>query len=327
MTWCCPWCLARRVVKLHGRLQRTVLDNPAGKHLILLRASLPVNRFPLGMDDGHLRRADIDSVRRYFGEKLRALAAKLGIEGGLLTYQVGPAIADVGEHLSEQVESFRHQLNLLGEVEFRSDRHRQEVYTKLGIGDPDANWIVMWQSREVCWTIDSVVMPADDPQTLRILLAGSAARYQPRFPVDVAGTRLFREKSVRDGIPGAFAMEPLFMLDRARWYDYMMATRGLRMYDTFGSWREALKDDDGDEPILTGKERIMRKLNITKQVAATARRRTLLAVAQPLWNQVMKSTPSGRGRPAHRRRLADSLRDAGLDISMRDLKWLVKELK
>src|SRR5262249_50122731 len=163
----------------------------------------------------------------------RTLAADLGIRDGLLTYQAGPAIGELRHDYGGQVDSFRHQLNLLGEVTIRTERRREQLYGTLGIDNPDADWVVLWESPEkIKWTVDSVVMPADDPQALRLLLAGSSPRFCPSPEIGVGGTNLFRTKVMeKDGIPGAISLEPLFMLDRGRWCFYKEAVRGLRMFN------------------------------------------------------------------------------------------------
>ncbi|OAI55005.1 hypothetical protein AYO44_13710 [Planctomycetaceae bacterium SCGC AG-212-F19] len=332
LSWLCPWCLARRVVELHDRLQRTVMRKAAGKHLVMLRANLPANQIRGRSDHGCLWRSEIDYVRRHFGTKLRTLAASLGVRDGLLTYQAGPAIGELHHDEGGQVESFHHQLNLLGEVTFRSERRREQLYGKLGIDNPDADWVVFWESPDkINSTVDSVVMPADDPQALRLFLAGSSPRFCPSLELGVGGTNLFRKKVLEnDGIPGAISLEPLFMLDRGRWCFYREAVRGLRMFNPFGSWREALgrdSRDDDDGSFMTAKQRSMRRLNAGKQQTALERRQRLLAVARPLWDQVVGSGPRGRGRPARRQELAGRLIGAGIPVSMRDLKWLVNELQ
>ena len=80
----CPWCHARSVQRLYGRLLAgpCMPERSAGKHLIVLKTRA---------DGGaELDAPEVRDVRNDYRYRLRCVAHKLGIEGGVILHQVTP---------------------------------------------------------------------------------------------------------------------------------------------------------------------------------------------------------------------------------------------
>jgi hypothetical protein len=231
----CPWCYARRLGELADELRRVLRGGP-GRFLALARLSLP--RRAAGYLEGpKLTAEEVQDVRRRVGALLRDHAVSLGLTGGLLAHQVGPDQAPA--HLPDgglgRIDTYRHELSVLGHVVLNDPEAHRAFLRRMGLGGPTPTLMVGGRQLRVQWWL----LP-DLPQgasALRNLLGGSSTN----FPVEKTCLQVTPSAGggnpSADGIPGAFALQPLFMLDPARWVALETATRGARMYDLFGDWR------------------------------------------------------------------------------------------
>jgi hypothetical protein len=139
------------------------------------------------------------------------------------------------------------------------------------------------------------------------------------------------------GIRGALAWQPTFLLDDQMWFPYVEEVRHERLYRALGSWREgmAVAARDARSSIdrrfkaaqarRFARDRQQRG-NRRRGREANDRRSDLLKVALQVWPKVLAEPRTGRGRPSHRRRLGELLKQRGAVPSRRDLEWLRKRL-
>src|SRR5262249_1884472 len=138
----CPWCHARKVVRLYRRLVAGPCDPAAAGNKILLMAKARFDEPARPEDDpDYLTRDRVARVLGAWRPGLRALARAFGLTGGLVGYQVGPFRAFEGDDLRPPVHSFRHEFGLLGEVccevDGRFDRGRlNRLWRRAGITAP-----------------------------------------------------------------------------------------------------------------------------------------------------------------------------------------------
>jgi hypothetical protein len=132
-------------------------------------------------------------------------------------------------------------------------------------------------------------------------------------------------------MPGALAVEPLFMLDPLQWGNYASVTRGMHLYEPFGSWVGAMGETapraaQGEAAAPIPRLRGLRDATRKRSRAAGELKRRLLKAAAPLWEKVLEPPPPSRGRPPRRRELGRLLKDQGVSVTARQLAWLMGKL-
>jgi len=324
--WLCPWCLGRRLSWLNDELRRCLkLDRGKDRYLLLGRAR--VFREQLGIEpQAHLQRDEIALVRRAVGDPLRQLASTIGVSGGIMTYQLGP-------DKLHGCPSFRHELAVLGELAIASDAKLEQIKQAIGANGPPCPSL---EIGEASLPVRFWLLPADNT-ALRILLAGTSHGY-PVYNLYLSATRDQESgfEPSRDGIPGVFALQPLFMLGVEQWKDYAVATKNLRMWDAFGTWKD-LPRVVGKIPYISREEwaasrqrQPLHRANHAKHSKAEHKQAMLFQVAEPLWRQLQEKrigSTSHRGRPAEARLLRELLSRAGVDVSDWELRELMKSLR
>jgi hypothetical protein len=364
LAWLCPWCHARKVLDLHRRL--TLAEPHAGcQHLIVARAGFVE---PVGGLDGTARDSDLREFVKYLTSfasspeeaehvgwsaggylgrepariaetRTQVLATLLGQvrgfgldRGGVWTSQLSPWQNRAGRR------TFRHDAALLTAVDeptyqqlpprlLAQMRSSGAFRTPLGIHD----LFIEWSSAS-----------AAHPQALRLLLAGSAHNYYS------SGLGLpdqaYRFRNGRsEGVAGILGWQPTFLLDAGLWPAYAEVTRGWRLYQSFGTWRQALRETgstaktgkkapaqrqgSGKATSRQGqaarwrKKEGLRRGNAGRKQQAADRRHALLEVARGV---------VGQGSVPGRVHLGELLIASGVspsELSQRVLRWLARELK
>jgi hypothetical protein len=201
-----------------------------GKYLLLTISN--VSRTAVGYDDNMpLSAAECSDVRRRVTHALRTWAKNVGVDHGLVTYSVGPALTPDKKGTTRR--TFAHRVALLGELDLCSPVER--VRNDLAIGSRAIPLEVGGPSpvrlRHLRLHVQGPCKTA-----VRRLLLGSAASYRSdNLP-------LFDSTDDSDGdyqyggIPGALALQPCFMFRPRQWADYEAATRNVKSYSLFGEW-------------------------------------------------------------------------------------------
>jgi len=157
---------------------------------------------------------------------------------------------------------------LLGEVTQHPRETEEECKTRL-LKHPD---------------FDTAVVPANHPSALRLLLMGSSLNYPTGSLALELSNNPCWQKKFSHGIPGAFALQPHFMLDDVQWLSYARSTRKMRLYVPFGTWRTALgKVDHSQAPPVGPYEDVSPKTQALLN-ATTISVRLWNVVARTLWN-------------------------------------------
>jgi hypothetical protein len=279
-------------------------------------------------------RVPIYYVHDEIKEQLRDKIERLGLQGGILTYQLGP---DRG---SDDFSGYSHRLGLLGEITFDSQADQdayfqrfQEMARRMG-----CLYVCGW------WRAAQFrALPTTYPQALRLLLAGSSVNYRVRrlqyreqFPASDTTERGF----LRNGLPGVVSLQPLYLFDSTRLHDYVAAMTGIHLYDRFGSWRVPPTETTQPQPVeppgladlqsrqhQASRHRRLQSHNDRRQQEAADKRAALLEVAKRLWPQVQQQAArQQRGRPPYRRVLTQLLQQHGVQASDRDVRWLSRML-
>lgn len=336
----CPWCRARAAVALHKHLTKGPLAGRDDLFLVQARIEVSSEQFDAAArwvlsqpEDCPTRFEDLPDdntiwVRDRLGRQLLRFARRLGVAGGLLSYDVRPDMI--------YNSWFKHTVTLVGAVAL-PDAERQEAFCReTGITEP-SDWVLC--VGELMCQPTWLVMPASDPRALRFFLAGSSVGY-PLENLDF-GHGCFTENpeiSFRNGIAGAMELPPNFMLGYDAWYEWVVRLRRMPLYRCFGNWRAGEAShavgQEGRESAVSRRASGIRgpaleafkKLNSSRQEEAVSRREQLIALARPLWEQVQAEPHAGRGRPPYRRLLGEALAGQGQRVSVRDLNWLVGEL-
>jgi len=280
--------------------------------------------------------------------KLRQFARDLGVTGGIITHQMSPwKTRDYRRGVSPGITSFRHDYTLLGEVTFadqdQSDNFRDTTaYCTHPFGVihiKHADLANCYQSAGILWSFH----PADDPtvDALRLFLAGSSTDY-PVGKLEWHAGGVTEGRIARNGVRGALALSPHFMMDEVQWWSYAEATHGLPPYVPFGTWRSAIgeakhkrRERQRASVLLAVPGRAARyrrhqglqRANRERKQAAKKGVATLLEVATPLFKQVLAESSGKRGRPAHRVRLKKLLEEKGYRLSDHHLKQVMRALR
>jgi hypothetical protein len=279
---------------------------------------------------------EIEYVRGQLLGELRAWGPAFAMEGGLLSYQVCPyhPAFDFEYWSPDNARAMlRHELGLLGMLTVPAPE----------LWDAIQEWISYKNGPTVLTGraphrvhIDWTLAPADDPRALRMLLAGSSSSYQLHRIPDSCTTDDLQERKSPAGVPGVFALQPLFLADPWRWWAAALLTKGKPLFLPFGSWRSGLtaaKEAEQKRSLPAGrrdprKDRVaLSQVNKVRSQEAEARRCRLLTLARRLWPRVAAGAAGQVGRPAHRRRLGELLAaEIGVRPSERDLRWLLRSL-
>jgi hypothetical protein len=351
----CPWCFARKVVEVSEVLRQGPLKNVAGKYLLLGKP----NPFaePFRGIDGQYDHADWlaytqgETVRghfaRYYGRNpgrmretkralshaLLAAAKQLGAAGGLLTHQVGSALVTTSGQLT-----FLHDLGLVAELtaetagSLRQDMGGATWVSTEAVGTTGISEItVRWR-----------ILPADEKSSLRVALAGrfGKASHGPAGASETSENEAQDDASIPRGMRGALSWQPTMFLDDQMWLPYVLEIRKQRLYEGFGTWRHSLAAVGNtmrrsishrfkEVQAARHAQRRQQTGNSRRRRDANDRRADLLNAARSLWPQVLAASSSEegrRGRPPLRDYLAERLRAQGITVSVRDLKWVMKQL-
>lgn len=348
----CPWCHGRSVSRLYRRLRPRFAEPIPFRWLVQIRFKLTIDDLPLEslqlwkhymctrnttlFADASFPwlRVPIYYVHDEIKQQLRDKIARLGLKGGILTYQLGP---DKG---GDNFLGFSHRLGLLGEITFDSQLD-QDVYFRL------LEHIALKRELvHVCgwWRVAEFrALPTTYPQALRLLLAGSSLNYRLRwlqykeqFPASDTSERGF----LRDGLPGVLALQPLYLFDNTGLHDYVAAMTGIHLYDCFGSWRVSTTETTQPQPVqppslanlqsrqhLASRHRRLQTHNDQRQQEAADKRAALLETAKRVWPQVQqRAQQKQRGRPPYRQVLTQLLQQQGAQASDRDVRWLLRML-
>lgn len=349
LAWLCPWCYARRVVAVHERLTAGPLRAPEGKFLLQGRLAIPLGD---GTPDGAaLDEGSCQGLRDVAGASLRQASERMGVCGGLTTFQVAPhrgpggqgrglcaELGVVGELTPGGVESLRGALesrldgdyalaggfrNALGDV---ADSVRPSFDTWVGVAGDE---------HPVRWNL-LPARPGHRQDAARMLLAGTSTSYPLSdnlglYDADSPGDVV----PFRSGLPGVFGWPATFLFSDAQWLGHASATKGMSLYRTFGTWRGALGSARKalKAPVLPYGRRTRRadrvrldRVNAERQRSAGGRLHKLLEAAKPLWPEVLARCEGRKGRPPHRAVLQEVLEEQGVVASRRDLTRLVKSL-
>jgi len=162
-------------------------------------------------------------------------------------------------------------------------------------------------------------------------LAGSSADYPVgNLEIHAGGKEGWH---LSNGVRGAFALQPHFMMDKVQWWSYAEATRGLPLYVPFGTWRTAIgKAKKTRSATLANRRKAYNQVrglgiaNANRRQTAKADLESLVEVARPLLKRALAECSGKRGRPAHRARLKDLLAQEGYSVSDHQLKKLMSML-
>lgn len=345
----CPWCHGRRVNHLYGSLRSRFAEPVPFRWLLQIRLDLLIDDLPLdaiSLWHHYMCRRD----RAQFGEanfpwlrvpiyyvhdeikmQLRDKIARLGLEGGIFTYQLGPDRAS-DDHLG-----FSHRLGILGEITFDSQTAEDAYFGRILPDDADLYVCGRWMRAEF------LAVPTTTPQTLRLLLAGSSLNYPVEglgYRSNLGSTATPERGVLHDGVPGVLGLQPLYMFDNTRLHNYMSAMTGIHLYDRFGSWRVPATETTQPEPVVpfnlatlrfrqrrAYRNRRLRTYNTQRREEAADKRAAQLEVARALWPQVQQQAArQQRGRPPYRQVLTQLLQQQGVQASARDVRWLLQML-
>jgi hypothetical protein len=332
----CPWCFARKVTVLYDCIRTNVLADVAGKHLLLAKMTYAEPLFGRGEE---YRVEDVCSMKasgwvrdyygRYYGrDKTRAIESRNYVitrmadalpklTGGVMAYQLG----------SSELNGRRSFLHDVGAVGVIGDATQSYFQGSLDSGDP----VRMARKIEDDLVLNLLVVPADHTSALRTMLTGTSFGFKGK-------TFGMEEGALPKGISGALSWQPAFLLDDHVWFSYLEAVKHQRLYRPFGDWLGKLPQamvasrQTVDQKFRRAQQdrleqQKQQKGNRRRHGMANLRRQELLKVAEPLWPRVVTAAQGSRGRPAYRSRLEEEMKVQGMELSRRDLEWLVKSLR
>jgi hypothetical protein len=340
----CPWCHARKVAQLYDILSKGPLQQPRNEYLFLGKGRPFAER--MGGVDGSYRQEDWydytgGKVRghwgRYFGRDRERLAhtrkvlveglmdqAGVGLRNGMWAHQLGSAQLESGHR------TFLHDLAMIAEgdedtlARMTEGQDGWEFSRGRAFSGP-----TMEATLEVIW----LPLPLENPAALRVALAGSSVRYAVSkldLPQEWVGTGEGRSSGIR----GALSWQPTILFDDQMWFAYAEAVKNQPLYQPFGTWKHSMAVIAADARSSIDRKfkdaqarRFARdrqqKGNRRRSREVRDRRAELLRVALEVWPEVLAEPRSGRGRPGHRKHLAELLGDRGIVPSQRDLGWLM----
>ena len=329
----CPWCHVRKALRLHADLRAGPCDPARACDRVLVLAKVRVDD---PVDAGILEGGRVAQVLGPWKEELARFGRRLGVLGGLVTYQVGPLLGPRSS--GARGPTFRHELALLGEVDCTVGGHfSQEKFDRMGrvagFGAPAARQPLLVADGAVPPVpVEVTAMRLGAPSSLRWLLAGSAAH--PMWG-DEGRVRILRNAAVRThdgqltakglGVDGALALQPTFLFAPAQFWSYVGATRGRHLYAPFGSWLEALEGPTAASrrPLAPRRLGALEARNRSRRAEADEAIARLLPAARSIYQRLAR----GAGRPPGRVALGQALADAGVAASRRQVVALVDALK
>ena len=219
----CPWCVARCAIELYDRLEAGPWQSPGDRLLVLVT---------LKLDDQELSEAGyspddrIRSVRRDASVQLPKFADAIGVDGGIITYLIGPRRFSETEWSGGEVvgpqyfRGYDYFITVLGEVGQRRDLLRQHVAPNRRIRSHELDCISIGSK-----TIWPRVHIRSGYAALRQLLIGTSLRHPSNHELG-------------DGC-GALFVPSWPLADFDQWQAHADRARGLPIYTFFGSWRQA----------------------------------------------------------------------------------------
>ncbi len=283
-------------------------------------------------------------MRKAVTTMLRRYVRILNITGGIITHQISPwktgyPFGRLG--VSSDLASFCHEFTMVGEVTFASDDELvcfQELTEfegtcgHISLVDPDLRG-------GYHLALDWSLHPADDSQidALRLFLYGSSGSYPMHRLELVAGRR-----EIDNGVRGAFALQPTFMMDEVQWWSYVEGTRDLPIYVPFGTWRTAIHEAKEarkarrkalSQPPSSVTIRAATRVRGLKAANDQRRKRSeatldeLAKVALPLFAGLTAERSSKRGRPSYRAQLKIMLKEKGYYLSAYQMKKVMARLR
>lgn len=342
----CPWCHARMVTRLYDDLNK--FPRHSSETSFLHQALCSFDSLDLNMTkvdiwydhvwlfgggdpvDQHENPFTLQVlyVKEVVRQQLRQAAAELGICDGLTTYQVTPGKDPEGNR------TYRHQLGLLGVRSGDTDQRHAAA--------PKVSFLRATYGHDL--NVSWLNMRALHQSSLRIMLAGSSATYPARDRVRdqmlTGNTKPILEGT--DGVAGVLDLSPTYLWDNYRLFEYFRATKNLQVVTFFGDWRRngASSKKKPEQPgewdrkerhVKAYKNRRLKKANTKRAQSASDRRSQYLDSALAIWEKVQQRASQRAqqqgGRPPVREMLIEMLSELGHDISDRDAKWLMKQLR
>jgi hypothetical protein len=245
---------------------------------------------------------EVRLVKEYWSGWLSGSGAAWGIEGGIVTHQVEPYVDRQG--LTEEPEH-RHELTLVGSLP--SDR--------LGVVTRNGERLGVEFTNDRIAPAHVDVLDGEDPQALRFLLAGPA--YKSSSPEGLL-FRNWQKLRVEGDRSGALRLMPWFLAGAEQWWSHYEATKGTKLYSTFGTWKGLLGREGGEPRRLAP----LKRRNDESREEALGRRKRLLIPARAVYVEL--TSRLGR-RPGHGA-LRNGMREAGRAVNERDARWLVQKL-
>lgn len=296
--WICPFCFARNVLPVLSAIEDK-LSNRA-ETTLLVRGVLDLSTSTILPE---ITRDEVDARFREAGRALQQKVESWGAAGGLRTFAIEPvwersANWRDGEVVTSEGEAISLRVGIIAEIPEPARTFRQAM------ADRDTVITLGEDSKDPDWRIGV----ADDKQCLRRFLYGMKPD-GGRSPFE----------------PGVFRW-PALNLASAEQYDRIFAlTLGRHQYDWWGAWRNARKHCDESKPLGVPqlKSSGWAKLNSERSQATQRRREAKLRDVQPIWIELVQQL----GKQPGRRRLIQSLHDAGIEASDRDVRWFTTILK
>ena len=218
----CPWCQARMAMQLHDRIESGAWQDPSDR--LLVQATLRFDDQDLN-EAGFARESRIRTVRRNTASQFLKFADSIGIDGGLLTYLIGPRRFAENEWDGGEVTGPRYWrgydyfLSVLGEVGERRHLLRQHVAEASESTHELAGVSI---GSKTFWPD---VRVRSGHRALRQLLIGTSLRRPSN-------------NELGDG-RGALFVPSWPLADFDQWQTHAEQTRGLPIFTFFGSWRQA----------------------------------------------------------------------------------------
>ena len=303
----CPWCHARNVERIYRRLVAGPCSEARleGKRLVLVR----LGGYDTTCGGGSvLDRTEVQSLRESSKQSAKSIVNDLGIEGGIIFHQFGPKRV-YGPRCKVVDEAFSEEVVMVGESKSITPEKLAEY--------EDSGY-------------DMLLLPADTPHALRYFLFGTSYK----FPVEsIEGLDIISRCSDKDriplftkyGIPGAASLQPWFLFNETQAWSYLDVTAGTRLCDTFGTWRKngrTAAKTETEKGRRVSPEQALHHANKERKNEAGDRRAGLMPKAE----RVFRTLRAEKGRNPGSTALRAALAAAGLAISDRDSRWLVKQM-
>lgn len=161
------------------------------------------------------------------------------------------------------------------------------------------------------------VLPGEYSQALRLLLAGSSYKFRISQDLLLSNRRPHEDEG---DLSGALPLMPWFLADEVQWWSHHEATRGMRVHAPFGTWTGSC---GGPTDAERRRQAPLRRRNAKTRDEALARRKGLLDLARPIFENLTMEMGRMPGHGA----LRQAMDESGRDIEEREARWLVKHLK